>query len=261
MPNLARLRSVLDNLDRAPEILECRRLTSQWPALTSAYLGVRELSYPYLLRLNDYRSLQLHEPGDLVTAWVIFFRGEYQVDSSCRTIVDGGANIGAFTLFALAAAPEAKIWSLEPFPETFHKLELTIARNNQVTRVSTHQVALAPESGTRHMAGGDLPSHKRVLVEEASPQDVSVEALPLGEFLDREGLETLDLLKLDIEGEEHPLLQDTPDEVLKRIGALVMEYHPRAPKEPLFARLIKSGFRLEHDRPINEACGIAHFRR
>ena len=261
MPDLDRLKSAIDHLDRAPEVLACRRLTRQWPLLTAAYLGARELSYPFLLRLKDGRQLQLHEPGDLVTAWVIFFREEYRVDSSCQTIVDGGANIGAFTLHALASAPRAKIWALEPFPETYHQLDLTIARNNQMSRVSAHQLALAPEAGTRHMAGGDLPSHKRVLVEEASSQDVSVEALPLGEFLDREGLETLDLLKLDIEGEEHPLLLNTPDAVLQRIGALAMEYHPRAAKEPLFERLIASGFRLEHDREINEACGIAHFRR
>lgn len=261
MPNLDRLKSVLDHLDRAPEVLACRQLTRQWPLLTAAYLGANQLNYPFVLRLKDGRQLQLHEPGDLVTAWVIFFREEYRVDPSCQTIVDGGANIGAFTLFALAAAPKSKVWSLEPFPETYHQLELTVARNNQVNRVSTHQLALAPEPGTRHMAGGDLPSHKRVLVDSPSAKDVSVEAIPLGDFLDREGLETLDLLKLDIEGEEHPLLLDTPDAVLQRIGALAMEYHPRAPKEPLFERLIRSGFRLEHDRAINEACGIAHFRR
>ena len=264
LPNWTRLRSALDHLDRSPEVLECRRQTKQWPTLTAAYLGASELSYPYLLRLRDGRQIQLLEPGDVVTAWVIFCRQEYLVERSYRTILDGGANIGAFTVFAAGAAPRARIYALEPFPQTFHQLELTVARNNLIATVSTHQVALAPEAGTRHMKGGALPSHKRVLVtdvERLAQEDVAVEALPLGEFLDREGLETLDLLKLDIEGEEHPLLEATPDAVLARVGAIAMEYHPRAPKAPLFARLERAGFRLHHDRPINEACGIAHFRR
>lgn len=263
-PNWARLRSALDHLDRGPEVLECRRQTKQWPAFVAAYLGAGELSYPYLLRLRDGRQIQLQEPGDVVTAWVIFCRQEYFVERSYRTIVDGGANIGAFSLFAAAAAPRARIYALEPFPETFHQLELTVARNNLIKQISTHRVALAAEAGTRHMKGGALPSHKRVLVtdeERAADQDVAVEAIPLGDFLDRVGLETLDLLKLDIEGEEHPLLLATPDAVLARVSAIAMEYHPRAPKEPLFRRLEQAGFRLHHDRPINEACGIAHFRR
>ena len=99
----------LGRAPRAPELLACRRLTRQWPVVSAAYLGVRQPSYPYLLRLRDGRSLLLDEPGDLVTAWVILFREEYRVDPSCQTILDVGANIGAFTLFAAQAAPEATI--------------------------------------------------------------------------------------------------------------------------------------------------------
>lgn len=256
--DLARLTRVVDHVDRAPELLTCRRLTSQWPVVSAAYLGLRQPSYPYLLRLRDGRSLLLDEPGDLVTAWVILFREEYRVDPGCQTILDVGANIGAFTLFAAQAAPAATIWAVEPFPATFQHLELTVARNALNPRVHCRELALAAESGQATMGGGDLPSHKRVL--DPSGQ-VGVETISLADFLAAEGIEQVDLLKIDVEGEEHPLLLNTPDEVLARVGALAMEYHPRAPKGPLFDRLVASGFRLEDDRPIGPACGIAHFRR
>ncbi|MGE0710929.1 MAG: FkbM family methyltransferase [Planctomycetota bacterium] len=257
--DLTRLRSALRHLDRAPELAACRAQTRQWPVLAAAYLGIAQPSYPYLLRLRDGRSLELAEPGDLVTAWVILFRGEYRVPPGAKMILDVGANIGAFTLFAAAAAPEARIHALEPFPSTFRHLELTVARNALVTRVRCHRLALAAAPGERRMSPGDLPSHKRALVGNGRGE--AVEALTLGGFLEREGIEVVDLLKLDVEGEEHALLLDTPDEVLERVRAVAMEYHPAAPKEPLFDKLAAAGLRLDDDRPIGPACGIAHWVR
>jgi FkbM family methyltransferase len=256
--DLARITRAFDHLERAPEVLACRAHSRQWAALTAAYLGVRPLSYPYVLRLRDGRSLELAEPGDLVTAWVILFREEYRVDPECSLILDVGANIGAFTLFAAERAPQATIHALEPFPTTFRQLELSVARNSLVQRVTCHPLALAAEAGQRAMVEGDLPSHKRAIVEGVG---VPVEATTLGAFLEREGIESVDLLKMDIEGEEHALILATPNEVLERVRAVAMEYHPCAPKEPLFDKLAQAGLRLRDDRLIGPACGIAHFER
>src|SRR5690242_4980783 len=40
----------------------------------------------------------------------------------CRTILDIGANVGLFALYAASVAPEAVIHSFEPEPATFERL-------------------------------------------------------------------------------------------------------------------------------------------
>ena len=55
---------------------------------------------------------------DLATLWLIFFSPAYPVKASDRVIVDAGANVGFFTLYASHRAPLARIISIEPFPPT-----------------------------------------------------------------------------------------------------------------------------------------------
>lgn len=66
------------------------------------------------------------------------------------------------------------------------------------------------------------------------------------------------VLKMDIEGDEEPLLETTSDEVLRRFTHVVLEYH-RGPDRCL-ARLRALGFRLRWDPPLRhpngDLCGL-----
>ncbi|MFQ5845618.1 MAG: FkbM family methyltransferase [Planctomycetota bacterium] len=83
--------------------------------------------------------------------------------------------------------------------------------------------------------------------------DGSYETVPtvsLGDLLARTGLDTVDLLKCDIEGAEYDVFLNTPTEVLRRVAAVAMELHvsPAFPPERsrnLVAHLERAGFRVE----------------
>lgn len=255
---------VLRNVGRLPEVWRCLRQSDDGPALIAAYLGLRALPYPYEFRTPFGDAMTLTTPHDLVTAWVLFYRREYQVDPSCRIVVDAGANIGTFSLLAARVAPESRILALEPFPDTRRRLEAHIARNGLGDRVRCLPWALGKSDGTRRMDDSAVPDQSRGLFGEGTAdQGVAVEAVRLETFWEREGLDRVDLLKMDIEGSEHEVIHSTPPEVLRRARAIALEYHNNAPKAPLFARLREAGFRLVRDVPDPHGPdgGVAHFRQ
>lgn len=260
---LGRAIKVLRHSKRAPEIFSCVRATLDWPWLIGGYLGLSQPDYPRDLRLRSGSRLTLESFHDLVTAWVVLIRQDYFVDSSCTTIVDAGANIGMFSLFAAARAPSASILALEPFPSTYERLERNVFINALQHRITMRPWALAASSGERHMDESAAPSQSRGMLSEDDEGGVGVEALSLGDLFQRADLRHIDLLKMDIEGSEHEVFLDTPPSVLGQIGAIALEYHPNQPKGPLFAHLRAAGFQLWRDVAAGDDpnSGVAHFRQ
>jgi FkbM family methyltransferase len=247
---------------RALELWRCARQSVGWPALIAGYLGLCRLTYPREFRTRRGDVLTLESFHDLVTAWIIFCRREYDVDPSCRTIIDAGANIGAFSLFAARAAAAARIVALEPFPATRARLEAHLARNGLSDRVACRPWALARADAPRRMDNASGPSQSRGLLGDDCPSGgVPVAAITLATLWAREGIERVDLLKMDIEGGEHEVLRATAPDVLRRTAAIALEYHPNGSKAELFARIQDAGFALVRDVPNGPDSGVAHFRR
>src|SRR5579863_1407108 len=117
MPN--QIWKALRNMNRGPEILRCMAQTDDWARVSAAYLGLSRLQYPFVLRLRRGEQIRFEELTDLKAFWQIFLRRVYRVRSTDRNILDLGANIGMFTLYAARSAPQARIFSFEPFPSTF----------------------------------------------------------------------------------------------------------------------------------------------
>jgi FkbM family methyltransferase len=249
----------LRHASRAPELLQCMRQSADWGTLIGGYLGLRALNYPHEFRTRSGDVLTLNDFHDLVTAWIIFFRREYDVDSDCRTIIDAGANIGAFSLFAARAAASAQIVALEPFPATRDRLEAHLNRNGLSNRVTCRGWALGGADGLRHMDDSSGPSQSRGLCGEN--QGVPVETITLATLWQREGLDQVDLLKMDVEGGEHEIILATSPELLRHCDAIALEYHPNGSKADLFGRLFDAGFALVRDVPNGLNSGVARFRR
>ena len=73
-------------------------------------------------------SLTLASPAEVRVFWQIFVHGSYALPPRCRTILDCGANVGIFSIWAARRHPHARIVALEPFPATFAALEANIRR-------------------------------------------------------------------------------------------------------------------------------------
>jgi FkbM family methyltransferase len=92
--------------------------------------------------------------------------------------------------------------------------------------------ALAAADGTANFVFRDNPEGGSITAQAADQGNSTstVEMVALATLMRWIGAQRLDLLKLDIEGAEFPLLEQTPDEVLSRIGQITIEFHDFIPE-------------------------------
>ena len=258
----ARVNRILAHWRRAPEVLTSVRETPDALTLALGYLGLRSPSYPLVVRFRSGEQLRVETDHDLVTLWIIFFRKEYLVPETCTTIVDAGANIGAFSLFSARKAPRAMIHALEPFPSTLARLTQTVERNHLTSRVKIFPIALgdANSGSVRHMSD-EGPSQSRGTRAEPIPGSVAVQVRTLEQFLDDANIIEADFLKMDIEGAEHEVLHASSAGVVRRFRQIALEYHPNGSAEALFDKVTSCGFMCEHDARVGPDAGVAHFIR
>lgn len=149
----------------------------------------------------------------------VFRIREYAIDLPFepRVIVDAGAHIGLASVFFARRYPDAKIIAIEPDADNFRMLCRNLApyRNAITIRagVWNRPAKLAIEN-----PNGDTWSFRVVEREDG------ITAVTIDELIEQHG--PIDLLKMDIEGSEKPVLEHS-QAWMPRIGALVIELHDR----------------------------------
>jgi FkbM family methyltransferase len=160
-------------------------------------------------------------------------------------IIDGGANIGLFTLYFKRLFPNSSITAFEPDPAIFNYLKRNI-RTWGCTDVELQRCALAARETTLpFMAEG---SYAGRLARPDDDHHGAVRCMRLRPWLEQ----PIDLLKLNIEGPETEVLVDCAD-LLGNVSNIVVEYHSFAGERQTLPELLKvlrgSGFRL-HVNPV-----------
>jgi FkbM family methyltransferase len=270
-----------DNFRRLAEIRACWRETRQWLPVTLDYLGLRRLAYPYELRLRGGERIVLREHVDVVIFWMVFARQHYPVADSLDVILDIGANIGMFTLYAARKAPGARIIAIEPFPDTCDRLRQLVEANQLQDRVAILNCAITGTAGEKTMDSADgIPSqYRRIYSPETATLNTShrgpagakqddngvpVQAETLARVLDLAGLPAVDMVKMNIHGNEYDVLLGSDPEVLRRCRRIAVQYHemPAAMhlgKTQIVERLSQLGFSLIADNDTYRGSGLAVF--
>lgn len=234
------------------------------------------------------------------------------------TVVDAGANIGMFSLWAARlAGNEGRVIAFEPIPSTFRRLASNIQRNYPATKEIDAATASfrADSSGKSKCPAGGLVineglgdeaasptflSHPRMSVWSTSSEDL-LESRPnatldgfvkgvlkgahpcvrpllwplvwallwpfmqiatqtepvqctirtLSEHVDRLGLDSIDLLKVDVEGAEMAVLRGVRPEHWGRVRAVVVETEP-GNREAVVELLEKRGYEVRFEEPYSQ---------
>lgn len=255
MPVASNLLAALLQIERAPEVIRCQRETRQWWPVTLSYLGFSSVPFPFSLELRDRSRVQLSEPYDLKTFWQVYLHRCYSVCKTDRNIIDAGANIGLFVLYAARQAPTATILAIEPFPATFERLVRAVREHGLSNRVQCLNSALCGSEGLRVMKQTNQPSQMQRVAKENVEGGIPVTARTLSSIID--GVkDEIDLLKVDIEGSEYEVLLNTANDHLRRVRRMVLEYHGDVEpytRAQLFSYLAAAGFgvRSDHHDKLN----------
>jgi len=160
-----------------------------------------------------------------------------------RRILDLGANIGMGAIHFACQFPDAEILCIEPDPRNISLLERNLREN--AVNASLVEAAIGPEAGKLLLRFGDNPTCSAL---ESSPMhhlsdatEVSVMTVP--GVMESHGWDSVDLVKIDIEGSEDELLAKNND-WLTKVGAIILEIHPNTSEQKIASYLAPYGFRL-----------------
>ena len=172
-------------------------------------------------------------------------------------VLDVGAHIGLFTLYALAKAPSLKVAAFEPCPPLFEALERNTGHLENVQRFAfglgsghdsaeltfypqlTGMSSFRPneaqertllsgilrnlaqdDEGGVQLAESDAYLHERVVAEQ-----YTCERRPFSDLLATLGADQVDLLKIDVQKTEWDVLAGIADSDWRRIRQVVVEVH------------------------------------
>ncbi|MGA2454046.1 MAG: FkbM family methyltransferase [Solirubrobacteraceae bacterium] len=165
------------------------------------------------------------------------------------TMLDLGANIGLFGLYALGRWPGARIHSFEPDPANLPLLRRAVLANQLEHRWRVAGVAVANQAGALPFLAGLFAESQLAAVAgtaarapgAASLQDGETIMVPTVDLFEQD--HDVDLLKIDIEGGEWSILTD-PRLASLNANVIVLEWHtsgcPERDPRAAAARLLRA---------------------
>lgn len=228
----------------APEVAawqEACRVAERVPRYTAGAIDLAG----YRLRYTDLLTV--------CPQWeAIFVRGEYrfQAAGTVPRILDGGANVGLASLYWKRHYPQARITAFEADPAIAAALRENLQANG-AGDVEVVEAALWTEHGRlAFRAEGADSGAVAALPGAPAGRELEVAAVRLRDLL-AEG--PVDLLKLDVEGAEGPLLRDCAG-ALGNVRAILAEIHEMDPAHrqtgDILALLEEAGFQVALDELI-----------
>ncbi len=158
-----------------------------------------------------------------------------------KVIFDVGANAGYYALrFANQSGTDCQINAFEPVPSTFRRLTRNIEINQLQDRILAHEFGFAHAAGNATIylpsfSGNSAASLQNLHPEESS-EKVEVRLRTLDDFCAERQPGRIDLIKVDVEGAELPMLQGSLQALRAHRPVIFMEllrkwakpfgYHP-----------------------------------
>ena len=169
---------------------------------------------------------------------------------SARTFVDVGANTGVFSLVAVAVNSQVSVHAFEPSADVFAALQANVAANGLKDQVTCSRVAVGAVLGSVPLhIPAETWGNARIGTDGFRGLAGHVEDVPcttLDAYVADLGLEAVDVVKVDVEGLEHLVLEGARHTLRRHRPVLVCECLPEADTESLERVLRDCGYSSYH---------------
>ena len=161
------------------------------------------------------------------------------------TVVDVGAHHGAYAVLLGKAVQKmgGRVIAVEPNPLCFDILEQNVRRNSLADVVFCEHCAVLDKPG---VASISLDGSESRVFSTASANTVAVEAITLKMLFEKYQIPAIDILIIDVEGAELPVLQGFPWAEVE-LGKIFCELHPYAWADFGYSGREMQTFLQEHD--------------
>lgn len=168
----------------------------------------------------------------------IFVADFYEIDALLKklpprpVVLDIGANAGYFNMLLFSKITEATVYAYEPVPANCTLFQQNMALNPSLDkhiRLFNKAVTGTPKETVELFMETDVASSVIASVYDDFDRQnrfaLRVPAISLEQILNECQIERVDLLKIDCEGSEYPIIYETPTSCWRKINLLSIEVH------------------------------------
>ena len=160
-------------------------------------------------------------------------------------VLDVGSWSGVLTLYAAKTAKE--VHALDPDPVCFSELNTNVELNPAVAeKIKTYKTAISDKKETLRLSARETygASSSSILERKRDTENsLELETISLADFLEKEQIQKVDFIKMDVEGAEFRILP-TIKKALEKVSypTLYISFHYSFLNENLYHKNIPSGF-------------------
>ncbi len=180
------------------------------------------------------------------------------------TVIDIGGNVGYFSFMIASKRSNAKVYAFEPMRRNTEVFRKNISLNKRLEEriILTEAAVTGMQAGMMPIFFDDVNDNSVIAsvcsdFSKSNNRSVQVPAIRLFDIITQNNIKQIDLLKMDCEGSEYPILYDSPEMIWPLIKCIIIEVHDLDTEKRnaafLFNFLKEKGFAVSA-KPETEGC-------
>lgn len=207
-------------------IIKIIKLIKNWHMYPIVYFGLTKSEHVIFEMRNGFKIKLRTRSTDLMAlthVWLIqeYSRPGFEIQDN-DIIIDIGAHIGLFALFAAQFCKKGKIYCFEPIKKNYDMLLSNIQLNN-LTNIVPFNMAVSNEKSTATIFLNQDESGHSMYSTTSTP--IQVQTLSLKNIIDDNNIACCNFIKMDCEGSEYSIIDSLSDNYLGKINKIIIEYH------------------------------------
>lgn len=220
-------------------LLRSVRLLRNWYFYPLMYFKLINKKHVILETRNGIKiKLRIHSTDifAFIHVWILqeYNKKGFEINDK-DIIIDIGAHIGLFALYASQFCKTGKIYCFEPIEENFDLLVSNLKLNNIKNVIATRSAVSHKTGNVTIYLNQDESAHSMYVPASKS---VQVQSVSVKDIIDFNNLEKCDLIKIDCEGSEYEIINSLPVTYFDKINKMCIEYHFASEKPFLVSNLI-----------------------
>ena len=231
---------------------------ARWPKNNPAlYQNQQCIAYNLHLHNSQYTFHLRTYAGDIQIFYDIFWRSIYQLPAplfaQAKTIVDMGAHVGLAAAYFNLHCPQARVYCIEADESNYELLTKNLQPGITSGKTVAVHAAITDKNALVYIQKS-ARSYNSQLADTIT--NFPVKGIRIEQFLLENHITHIDIIKIDIEGAESVLFNDSTD-WLTITDTIIIEIHSEENLQLFTKAVTQYGFRIEKRNFENESLYVA----